>query len=369
MAAPLERLIEELPNKPFLVGDEGVSMSLAGAQTKLAVAVDEAGRICIPINGSPSTHILKPDGPRLSGSVQNEAFCLTLAKRLKISTPSVTTGQAGNRTYLLVSRYDRTKVDGRWRRLQQEDYCQALGRYPTDKYETNQTGIAGPTLKDMFEVTRRHMAATEIVRLLDMVIFNVLVCNTDAHAKNYAIMIRAGAASLAPMYDVMCGEVWESVTKHLAQRIADERRGDRLEARHWQQIGRQCGLNPKEVVGRVEALANLVIAEAETAASEVATMPGGPHESLGVARQAVERRALSVLTQLRFGDRQMARAVPEGDELPVEERVSARLSLWHGSCSLSAALLRRSAITRYAGAQDRPPFVPSRPEISHPFFS
>jgi serine/threonine-protein kinase HipA len=149
----LERLIEELPNKPFLVGDEGVSMSLAGAQTKLAVAVDEAGRICIPINGSPSTHILKPDGPRLSGSVQNEAFCLTLAKRLKISTPSVTTGQAGNRTYLLVSRYDRTKVGGRWRRLHQEDYCQALGRYPTDKYETNQTGIAGPTLKDMFEVT------------------------------------------------------------------------------------------------------------------------------------------------------------------------------------------------------------------------
>jgi serine/threonine-protein kinase HipA len=148
------------------------------------------------------------------------------------------------------------------------------------------------------------------------------VCNTDAHAKNYAIMIRAGAASLAPMYDVMCGEVWESVTKHLAQRIADERRGDRLEARHWQQIGRQCGLNPKQVVGRVEALANLVIAEAETAASEVATMPGGPHESLDMARQAVERRALSVLTQLRFGDRQMARAVPEEDELPVEERVA-----------------------------------------------
>src|SRR6516165_4879457 len=112
----LERLIEELPKKPFLVGDEGVSMSLAGAQTKLAVAVDDAGRICIPINGSPSTHILKQDGPRLSGSVQKEAFCLTLAKRLKISTPSVTTGQAGNRTYLLVSRYDRTKVGGRWRR-------------------------------------------------------------------------------------------------------------------------------------------------------------------------------------------------------------------------------------------------------------
>ena len=78
-------------------------MSLAGVQTKFAVAVDQTGRICIPMNGSPSTHILKPDAPSLWGSVHNEAFCLTLARRMKIPRPSVTTGQAGKRTYLLVS--------------------------------------------------------------------------------------------------------------------------------------------------------------------------------------------------------------------------------------------------------------------------
>ena len=133
-AAELEALIEGLPSKPFLAGDEGVSMSLAGAQTKLAVAVDEAGRISIPMNGSPSTHILKPDVPRLLGSVYNEAFCLTLARRIKLLTPTVTTGRAGQRTYLLVERYDRRYVSGRWRRLHQEDYCQALGRPPSAKY-------------------------------------------------------------------------------------------------------------------------------------------------------------------------------------------------------------------------------------------
>src|ERR1700716_278167 len=94
----LERIIEELPNKPFLVGEEGVSMSLAGAQTKIGVAVDDASRVCIPMNGSPSTHILKPDSPRLRGGVQNEAFCLTLARRLGIPTPDVSTGKAGERT-------------------------------------------------------------------------------------------------------------------------------------------------------------------------------------------------------------------------------------------------------------------------------
>jgi len=232
----LERLMEDLPSRPYLVGEEGVSISLAGAQTKLAVAIDDAGRICIPMNGSPSTHILKPDAPRLPGGVQNEAFCLTLARRLKIPTPDITTGRAGNRTYLLVQRYDRTNDSGRWRRLHQEDYCQALGKPPSAKYESNQTGIAGPTLEDMFETTRRHLPPTDRVRLLDMVAVNVVACNT--HAKNHSIMIRGNGASLAPMYDVMCGEVWEHVTKQLALKIAGKRRGDDLEGRDWQRFAR-----------------------------------------------------------------------------------------------------------------------------------
>jgi serine/threonine-protein kinase HipA len=295
----LEKVIEDLPNKPFLVGEEGVSMSLAGVQSKLAVAVDPDGRICIPMNGSPSTHILKPDSPRLSGSVQNEAFCLTLARRMKIPTPNVTTGRAGKRTYLLVNRYDRSDVGGRWRRLHQEDYCQALGTPPSAKYESNRTGIHGPTLKDMFDITRRHMPPTDILRLLDMVTVHVLTCNTDAHAKNYSIMIRAGGASLAPMYDVMCGEVWEHVTKNFAHKIGGESRGDHLKRTHWQRFARECGLNPSQVIDRVAALAKSAITEAEAAASEVAVMPAGHHVILDQARQAIERRAHAFLAQLQ----------------------------------------------------------------------
>jgi serine/threonine-protein kinase HipA len=302
----LENMIENLPTKPFLVGEEGVSMSLAGVQSKIAVAVDDDGCIYIPVNGSPSTHILKPDSPRLPGGVQNEAFCLTLAKRMRVPTPKVTTGQAGKRSYLLVKRYDRTDVGGRYRRLHQEDYCQALGKPPSAKYESNQTGISGPTLKDMFDVTRRHMPPTEIVRLLDMVIVNVLACNSDAHAKNYSIMIRAGNASLAPMYDIMCGEVWANVTKNLAQKIAGISRGDHISRTHWQRFARECGLNPKQVIDRIDALAKSAIAEAGPAASEVAAMPAGDHEVLDQARQAIERRARQLLKQLELEDKPVA---------------------------------------------------------------
>jgi serine/threonine-protein kinase HipA len=310
--ANLERVIEELPNKPFLVGEEGVSMSLAGAQTKLAVAVDDTGRICIPMNGSPSTHILKPDAPRLWGGVQNEAFCLTLARRMKIPTPNFTTGRAGNRTYLLVRRYDRTNMGQRWRRLHQEDYCQALGKPPSAKYESNQTGIAGPTLKDMFGVTRQYMPPTDIVRLVDMVVLNILACNTDAHAKNYSIMIRGNGVSLAPIYDVMCGEVWENVTKNLAQKIAGKSRGDYLKGRHWQRFARECGLNPKQVVDRVGVLARSAIEEAGEAETEVAAMPAGGHEILGQARQSIERRARALLMQLQeLEDERVAETVDD----------------------------------------------------------
>jgi serine/threonine-protein kinase HipA len=308
----LERVIEELPNKPFLVGEEGVSMSLAGVQTKLAVAIDDTGRVCIPMDGSPSTHILKPDAARLWGGVQNEAFCLTLARRMKIPAPNITTGQAGKRTYLLVQRYDRTNVSGRWRRLHQEDFCQALGKPPSAKYEANQTGIRGPILKDMFDLTRRHMFSTDIVQLLDMVVFNVLACNTDAHAKNYSIMVRGNGATLAPIYDVMCGEVWENVTKNLAQKIAGKSRGDYLKGRHWQRFARECGLNPRQVLDRVGTLAKSVMTEAEGAASEVAAMPAGSHVILDQTRQGVERRASTVLGQLQeLGEEPHAEAVEE----------------------------------------------------------
>jgi serine/threonine-protein kinase HipA len=148
-------------------------------------------------------------------------------------------------------------------------------------------------------VTRQRLAATEIVRLLDLVILNVLCANTDAHAKNYSIMIRGNGASLAPAYDIMCGEVWGGVTKNLAQKIAGKSRCDDLHAKDWQRFARDCGLNPKQVLDRVAELAKAAIAEAEAASAEVAAMPAGPHEILEPAREAIERRACRLLAQLQ----------------------------------------------------------------------
>lgn len=306
----LERILEELPSKPFLVGEDGVSMSLAGVQSKLGVAIDAKGRICVPVNGAPSTYILKPDTDRLYGSVQNEALCLALARRVGLNVPNVTTGTTGKRAYLLVTRYDRLEQNGRWRRLHQEDFCQALGKPPSAKYESNQTGIPGPTLPEMFAVTRNAMRAPDVVNLLDYVVFNVLACNTDAHAKNYSMMISGKGFQLAPIYDVMCGAVWEHVTRNMAQKIAGKNRGEHLKKRHWQRFAADCGLNATRLVQRVETLAKGVLKHTRNAAADVAAMPAGSHPLMEQACAAIEARAQAVLSGL---DDETGAEKPEAD--------------------------------------------------------
>jgi len=237
----LERIIEEMPARPFLVGEDGVSMSLAGAQEKLPVAIID-GQIAVPINGAPSTHILKPDNPRLPGSVQNEALCIVLARRVGFSVAPVTPGVAGERSYLLVERYDRTGTGNNVRRLHQEDFCQALGRPPAAKYEFNGTGTRGPSIADMFAVVRQHMTARDITRLLDAVIFNIAIGNVESHAKNYSILLGPGAPQLAPLYDLMSGLAWTNITQNHAQAIGEQRGGRHICGRHWRRMADAAGL-------------------------------------------------------------------------------------------------------------------------------
>jgi serine/threonine-protein kinase HipA len=305
--AALERIIEELPARPFLVGENGVSMSLAGAQDKLPVAVRD-GRIAIPIHGAPSTHILKPDNHRLTGSVQNEALCLVLAQRIglepvptntdqrrgRLPVVCVTTGKAGARSYLLVTRYDRILQGEIWRRIHQEDFCQALGKPPAAKYQHNQTGIPGPSLRDFFELTRTYMTGADTLRLLDAVIFNILVGNVDSHAKNYSLIIRAEGISFAPLYDLMCGAVWESITLNHAQSIGGQRRGLHIGRRHWVRMAEDCGLNATGVVRQVIRLADAILHNLADAIDVVRSMPAGDHPVLNIARDEIRKLCVTV---------------------------------------------------------------------------
>src|SRR5690348_10596794 len=102
----LAAILKELPRRPLLAGEEGIRLSLAGAQDKLTVRL-EGGAISLPLGGAPSTHILKPNVERFAGVVFNEALCMRLAMAAGLPAAAVETREVAGISYLLVERYDR----------------------------------------------------------------------------------------------------------------------------------------------------------------------------------------------------------------------------------------------------------------------
>ncbi len=274
--AALERIIDELPERPFLIGERGVSMSLAGVQDKLPVFIDNDGKIAVPLDGTPSTHILKPDIRRLAGSVTNEAFCMTLARLCGLDVADVVIARAGKRDYLQVKRYDRIADDqGTVRRIHQEDFCQLLGLFPAEKYE--QTGLGrrgGASLAQMFEALAAYVSPAERLKLLDAVIFNILICNSDSHAKNYSVLIGAsGTARLAPLYDLMCAAPYRQVDQSLPQQLAGKRNANELHGNDWRQFASAVGLSPASVTRQVQELSEKVLSALEEAWEQIRRAP------------------------------------------------------------------------------------------------
>jgi len=179
-------LLDELPRRPMLAGKDSLRLSLAGAQNKLPVVFDGA-RIGLPRNGTPSSHILKPAIHAVEDSVINEGFCMALAEAMQLKPAKSKIHAVLDRPFLLVERYDRVMdASGHRQRLHQEDFCQALGVVPEMKYQNE----GGPDLAQCFELVRHaaRPSAPQILRLFDYVIFNALIGNHDAHAKNFSLL-------------------------------------------------------------------------------------------------------------------------------------------------------------------------------------
>lgn len=296
----LERILNELPTKPFLVGERGVSMSLAGVQEKLPVFVDEDDRIYIPVEGTPSTHIIKPETSRLAGSVENEAFCLALARACGLDAAEATIRVAGKRRYLLVKRYDRfTDPEGEIRRLHQEDLCQLTGHFPSQKYERSSIG-QGVNLKMMFDAVSDLVSPSERLKLLDAVIFNVLICNSDSHAKNYSILIgAAGSAKIAPLYDVMCAAIYRQIDQSLPQSIAGRFSAPDLQRSDWQILADDIGLSRASTLKRVEEFVELVSAGCNEIAPQVASIAGDPARVIEPITHKIQKRCKRIQRQCR----------------------------------------------------------------------
>jgi len=255
----LAELLTDLPTRPMHVDADGdYRLSLAGAQDKLPVVVDDSGRIGLTRGQTPSTHIIKTPIERLDHTVINEAFCPMVGRRLGVDVVDASARRVAGQEFLLVARYDRRVFDDGIMRLHQEDFCQALAVPTARKYQAE----GGPSLADCFALVRRAttVPAREVIKLLDDVALNFLVGNHDAHGKNFSLLYRpeSARAVLAPAYDVLSTFAYRrthNLTPKMAMSIGGEYRPEYVRTRHLDRLFEEAGLGVAAARRRLRGLA------------------------------------------------------------------------------------------------------------------
>ena len=257
----LIKVINELPTRPLLVGKKGLRLSLAGAQTKIPVILQN-NKICLPFNDLPSTHILKPEPSHFKGLAINEVFCMKLAKISGLNVPDVVYRVIGDKPTILIQRYDRIKKTDRITRIHQEDFCQALGIPPARKYQTD----GGPTIEHCVTLLRdwSSVPALDIINFMNAVIFNVIIGNTDAHGKNFSFLYSGKNRSLAPNYDLVSTLAWPELTTEPAMTIGSSKSINVFGIGEWKKMALRNNLGWPMVRKRIETLSLTVIKESET---------------------------------------------------------------------------------------------------------
>lgn len=230
----LNELLEKLKTRPLLAGEDGLRLSLAGAQDKLAVKLID-NQIALIKGTMPTSHILKPMISGVSDSIYNELFCLQLAEKMGLSVPKTSIMWTQEKPFFIIERYDRKKDDsGEIFRLHQEDFCQALSIPPEIKYQRE----GGPGLTQCLSLIDNYskQPAKDRLAFIQLIIFNYLIGNADAHAKNFGFLYTDFKPELSPAYDLLSTAVYENLSKKMAMKIGSKYDPERVMLHHWYEI-------------------------------------------------------------------------------------------------------------------------------------
>lgn len=266
----LLQLLQRLPIRPMLAGEGGLRLSLAGAQSKLPVLL-AGDHIALPAPGQPTSHILKPPIASFEGTTENEYYCMSLARAIGLDVASVAIRTVADRSFLLIERYDRARdAGGQLVRLHQEDFAQALGVPSQRKYASE----GGPTFRDIFALVREAATrpARDLLKLADAAVFNLIIGNADAHAKNFSLLHAGGMVRLAPLYDLLSTVAYPDLSPKLAMKIANKATLEEIEPRHWGRFGEEIGMGAPYLHRRVRQLCELTLAQVDATGSSLSKM-------------------------------------------------------------------------------------------------
>jgi serine/threonine-protein kinase HipA len=248
-------------------GDVG-QFSLAGAQPKTAFLFDGT-RWGIPSGRTPTTHIFKPPAAGFDGHAQNEHLCLAVARALGLPAAHSQVRTFDGVPTIVVERYDRVRTGEQVHRVHQEDFCQALRIHPAKKHQNQ----GGPGPVQIVELLRANASGAhrsdergaptaadeDIATFVDALILNFLLGGTDAHAKNYSLLIGGGGlVRLAPLYDIASLLAYPDLREdkaRLAMKIGSRYRLRKIALTDWRELAAQLRIDPDRVVARLQSMA------------------------------------------------------------------------------------------------------------------
>ncbi len=252
-----QRLQERHLQRPFLSSNPRAGMSLAGAQDKLGLRYDpSSGELYDTVGTSPSTHIAKPDtrNHHFAPSALNEYLIMRLAQELKLPVPPVYLLHVPE-TVFVVQRYDRWPLAaGEIACLHQLDMCQVLNVGSGWKYQRDGGLVSLPRIA--VELRRLALPREDMKRFRNWVVFNYLVGNTDAHAKNLSLLVDSQGYRLAPFYDLLCVQVYGET--QLALYIGDDERIASVGAHSWEAFCEDCHLPYAETRKKLTQMAKAI---------------------------------------------------------------------------------------------------------------
>jgi serine/threonine-protein kinase HipA len=242
----------------WLGADFTGQFSLAGAQAKTAL-VHDGDRWGLPTGRAATSHILKPAIAHLDDHDLNEHLCLDAARRAGLVAARTRIERFEDVGAVVVERYDRVRVDHGYERVHQEDLCQALGFPPSRKYQNQ----GGPSPASIAKLLRRVMPAriaqAAVLRFLDALAWSWLIAGTDAHAKNYSLLLAGDEIRLAPLYDVASALPYLPEQKlALAMKLGGSYRLRSHTPSTWTKVASELGLPADAVVERVRHLAGVL---------------------------------------------------------------------------------------------------------------
>ena len=251
----LKKIIIDLPKRPLFTDIDGLRLSLAGVQDKAALCYED-GKFIIPHNLCPTTHIIKTAIPDIKDSIFNEYACLKIAKAIGLSACQVEIVNLDEIEFLLIERYDRTRIDGKIMRLHQEDFCQALAILPGNKYENE----AGPSATMCFKLVDNSFSpAKDKITFLKYFIYNTLIGNKDAHGKNYSFLYDHNYhPNISPLYDVLCTDIYPTLAKKMAMKIGGKYILNDVYDRHWKSFTEDLNISYSQLKKLISTMADQI---------------------------------------------------------------------------------------------------------------